>query len=79
MCVWLKNWGRSSVSANDPQNNQPIESFDSATQEKIREFCYEWALTVRRIVGHVVEDDELSLPEDLGSSEQMKPTDPQEK
>ena len=78
MRVWL-NWGRSSVSANDPQNNQAIESFDSATQEKIREFCYEWALTVRRIIGHVVENDELDLPEDLGSSEQVKPTDPQEK
>lgn len=67
------------MSADDPQTNKPIESFDSATQEKIREFCYEWALAVRRIVGHVVETDELSLPEDLGSSEQVKPTDPQEK
>jgi hypothetical protein len=54
-------------------------SFDSATQEKIREFCYELALTARRIIGPLVEDDELSLPEDLGSSEQVKPTDPQEK
>ena len=67
------------MSADDPQTNKPIESFDSATQEKIREFCYEWALAVRRIVGHVVDTDELSLPEDLGSSEQVKPTDPQEK
>jgi hypothetical protein len=67
------------VSADDPQTNKPIESFDSATQEKIREFCYEWALAVRRIVGHVVDIDELSLPEDLGSSDQVKPTDPQEK
>lgn len=67
------------MSADDPQTNRPIESFDSATQEKIREFCYEWALAVRRIVGHVVDTDELSLPEDLGSSEQVKPTDPQEK
>jgi len=79
MRVWKKSWGRSSVNADDPQTNKPIESFDSATQEKIREFCYEWALAVRRIVGHVVETDELSLPEDLGSSEQVKPTDPQEK
>ena len=67
------------MSADDPQTNRPIESFDSATQEKIREFCYEWALAVRRIVGHVVDTDELSLPEDLGSSDQVKPTDPQEK
>jgi len=65
------------VSVDDPQTNKPIEAFDSATQEKIREFCYEWALAVRRIVGHVVDTDELSLPEDLGSSEQVKPTDPQ--
>ena len=67
------------MSVDDPQTNKPIEAFDSATQEKIREFCYEWALAVRRIVGHVVDTDELSLPEDLGSSEQVKPTDPQEK
>lgn len=63
------------MSADDPQTNKSIESFDSATQEKIRAFCYEWALAVRRIVGHIVESDELNLPEDLGSSGQVKPTD----
>jgi hypothetical protein len=67
------------VSANVPQTDKPIEALDPATQEKIREFCYELALALRRITGRVVEDKELSLPEDLGSSEQAKPTDTQEK
>mgnify|MGYP000954791303 FL=1 len=67
------------MSANDPQNNNPIESLDPATQEKIREFCYELALALRRITGRVVEDAELKLPEDLGCSEKAKPTGVQEK
>ena len=48
------------------------ESLDPATQEKIREFCYELALALRRITGRVVEGAELDLPEDLGSSEQVR-------
>ncbi|GAP13257.1 hypothetical protein LARV_01008 [Longilinea arvoryzae] len=78
MHVWQKNWGKSSVSANDPKTEVPIEALDPATQEKIREFCYELALALRRITGRVVEDAELDLPEDLGSSEQAK-KDSQEK
>lgn len=62
------------MSANDSLNNAPIESLDTATQEKIREFCYELALALRRITGRVVEDVDLDLPQDLGSSEQAKPT-----
>ena len=60
------------MSASDPQTEMPIESLDPATQEKIREFCYELALALRRITGRVVEEAELDLPEDLGSSEQAK-------
>ncbi|WP_152031711.1 hypothetical protein [Longilinea arvoryzae] len=66
------------MSANDPKTEVPIEALDPATQEKIREFCYELALALRRITGRVVEDAELDLPEDLGSSEQAK-KDSQEK
>jgi hypothetical protein len=66
------------VSANDPQTEMPTESLDPATQEKIREFCYELALALRRITGRVVEGTDLDLPEDLGSSEQAK-KDSQEK
>lgn len=70
------------MSANAPQtplSDKPIESFDPATQEKIRQFCYEWALALRRVTGHVVEDTEISLPEDLSTSEPEKLTDTQEK
>ena len=66
------------MSANDPQTEMPTESLDPATQEKIREFCYELALALRRITGRVVENEELALPEDLGSSEQAS-KDSQEK
>ena len=60
------------MSADDQQTEMPIESLDPATQEKIREFCYELALALRRITGRVVENAELDLPEDLGISEQAK-------
>ncbi|KPL75523.1 hypothetical protein ADN00_12835 [Ornatilinea apprima] len=52
---------------------------DPATQEKIRQFCYELALVLRRITGRIVSDAELCLPEDLGISEQAKTTDTQNK
>lgn len=70
------------MSANAPQtqqSNKPIEASDPATQEKIRQFCYEWALVGRRIIGRDVEDTELSLPEDIGTNEPEKPTSAQEK
>lgn len=67
------------MNANDLQTEMPIESMDPATQEKIREFCYELALILRRITGRVVEDNALILPEDLGSKDQAEPVDLQEK
>lgn len=60
------------MSATVPQNNKSIDSVDPATQEKIREFCYELALALRRITGRVVEETEFDLPEDLGSSERAE-------
>lgn len=60
----------------EPKNSSPT---DPATQEKIREFCYELALALRRITGRVVNDKDLNLPEDLGNSEPAKPMDIPEK
>ena len=41
------------ISENKPQNSRP----NQAEQEKIREFCYELALALRRITGKVIEND----------------------
>ncbi len=70
------------MSANAPQTqqtNKPIDSYDTAAQEKFRQFCYEWALMARRIIGRDVEDDELNLLEALDIREPEKPTNTQEK
>ncbi len=61
------------------EQQKSVPPIDPATQEKIREFCYELALALRRITGRVVDDENLNLPEDLGSIEQAKPTESQEK
>jgi hypothetical protein len=45
------------MDASGPDSNSPISELDPATQEKIREFCYELALALRRITGKVVVDD----------------------
>ena len=42
-----------------------------AEKEKIREFCYELALALRRITGRVVADDVQNLVEDLGEKGQQ--------
>ena len=67
------------MNANVSDSKEQDAPLDSATQEKIREFCYELALALRRITGRVVDDKDLSLPEDLGGSDPAKPTDTQEK
>jgi len=45
------------VSADTPEENKANVGVNPVTQEKIREFCYELALALRRITGKVVEDD----------------------
>ena len=45
-----------------------------AEKEKIREFCYELALALRRITGRVVADDDQNLVEDLGEKGQQTDT-----
>ncbi len=45
----------------EEQKVNPVES--PAAKEKIREFCYELALALRRITGKVVENDLAFLEE----------------
>ncbi len=45
----------------EEQKGIPVES--PAAKEKIREFCYELALALRRITGKVVENDLAFLEE----------------
>ena len=45
------------MNATAPDDKPQGPRADHATQEKIREFCYELALALRRITGKVVEDD----------------------
>ena len=54
-----------SVPEEKPQNSGP----DPVTQEKIREFCYELALALRRITGRVVEGETRELPVDIGEKQ----------
>jgi hypothetical protein len=44
---------------------------NQAEKEKIREFCYELALALRRITGRVVADSVQNLAEDLGEKGQQ--------
>ena len=60
------------MNASAPDDKQQGPRADHATQEKIREFCYELALALRRITGKVVEDDLDFLGEEKG-----QPTDTQ--
>lgn len=60
------------MNANAPDDKPQGSRADHATQEKIREFCYELALALRRITGKVVEDNLDFLGE-----EKDQPTDTQ--
>jgi hypothetical protein len=60
------------MNANAPDDKPQGPRADHATQEKIREFCYELALALRRITGKVVEDDL-----DFLNEEKDQPTDTQ--
>ena len=51
------------MNANVPEKSEQHEDVDPAAQEKIREFCYELALALRRITGRIIED-ELEAPKD---------------
>ena len=60
------------MNANAPDDKPQSPRADRASQEKIREFCYELALALRRIPGKVVENDL-----DFLSDEKDHPTDTQ--
>ena len=63
------------MSASDPEVDNTKTALDPVTQEKIREFCYELALALRRITGRVVEDPMIGLPIEIGEKEPKKTTD----
>ena len=54
------------MNAKIPDENPQDKPVDPVTQEKIREFCYELALALRRITGKVLEGDTAELPVDMG-------------
>ena len=57
------------MNANAPDEKEHISGVDPVTQEKIREFCYELALALRRITGRVIEGDLEGLPVDMGEKQ----------
>ncbi len=58
------------MSANESEEKNQDAGLDQATQDKIREFCYELALALRRITGRVIEDPIEGIP---GSAKEEKP------
>lgn len=61
------------MNANVPEKSEQNGDADPAAQEKIREFCYELALALRRITGRISED-ELETPKD--EKDQAEPNKP---
>lgn len=61
------------MNANVPEKSEQNADVEPAAQEKIREFCYELALALRRITGRISED-ELETPKD--EKDQEKPNKP---
>lgn len=59
------------MNATNPEATSGKVDQDPATQEKIREFCRELALIVRRLSGHVVEGDIAELAEETDETSQQ--------
>lgn len=59
------------MNATNPESTSEKVDQDPATQEKIREFCRELALIVRRLSGHVVEDDMAELAAEIVETPQQ--------
>ncbi len=55
------------MSVGAPEDQPQSHKMNLASQEKMREFCYELALALRRITGKVVEND-LEFLEKKGAS-----------
>lgn len=45
------------MSVDVPEGKPQSPRMNQASQEKIREFCYELALALRRVTGKVIEND----------------------
>lgn len=54
------------MNASVPEEKPQSTGLDPVTQEKIREFCYELALALRRITGRMIAGDGEGLPVDMG-------------
>ena len=57
------------MNASVPEDKLQNSGSDPVTQEKIREFCYELALALRRITGRVIEGETRELPVDIGEKQ----------
>lgn len=64
------------MNASLPDDQPQSPKINQASQEKIREFCYELALALRRATGKVIENDLAFLdegkPDPEGRSEATK-------
>lgn len=64
------------MSVDVPEGQPQSPRLNQASQEKIREFCYELALALRRATGKVIKNDLAFLdegkPDPEGSSEPTK-------
>jgi hypothetical protein len=57
------------MNASLPDDQPQSPKINQASQEKIREFCYELALALRRATGKVIENDLAFLDEKKGDPE----------
>jgi hypothetical protein len=64
------------MSVDVPEGQPQAPRINQASQEKIREFCYELALALRRATGKVIENDlaflDAEKPDPEGHSEDTK-------
>ena len=61
------------MNAGIPENKPDGSQLDQATQEKIRQFCYELALAFRRITGRAIEEAPNQLAENVGDQKDPEP------
>lgn len=57
------------MNASLPDDQPQSPKINQASQEKIREFCYELALALRRATGKVIENDLAFLDEEKSDPE----------
>jgi|APHig6443717497_1056834.scaffolds.fasta_scaffold1358402_2 hypothetical protein len=57
------------MTASLPEEQPQSQKINQASKEKIREFCYELALALRRATGKVIENDLAFLDEEKSDPE----------